>query len=77
MKLEEFLNLIQDEEVRIELEIDWDEDTDEEYQYHHFWLSDFRVNDDIARYYRHYNVSSFSFVPEKANNADIRIFIKP
>lgn len=72
MKLEDFLFLIQDEEVRIELEIDDGED----YQYHHFWLSDFRSNLDIAKYYRHYDVSSFSFEPEKEKNSQIRIYIK-
>ena len=72
MKLEDFLFLIQDEEVRIELEIDDEED----YQYHHFWLSDFRSSLDIAKYYRDYDVSSFSFVPEEERNAQIRIYIK-
>lgn len=75
MTLQEFLSLIQDEEVRIELEIDWNEDTGAECQYHHFWLSDFRTNDDIAKYYRYYNVSSFSFVPEKEKIAEIKITI--
>lgn len=72
MKLKDFLSLIQDEEARIELEIDDEED----YQYHHFWLSDFRSNLDIAKYYRDYNVDSFSFDPEKETNADISIHIK-
>lgn len=72
MKLEDFLSLIQDEEVRIELEIDDKED----YQYHHFWLSDFRSNLDIAKYYRDYDVNSFSFDPEKDAHADISIYIK-
>ena len=72
MKLEDFLFLIQDEEARIELEIDDKED----YQYHHFWLSDFRSSLDIAKYYRDYDVSSFSFIPEKERNAQIRIYIK-
>ena len=76
MTLQEFLSLIQDEDARIELEIDWDEDTGEEYQYHHFWLSDFRSNLDVAKYYRDYDVSSFSFVPEEEMDAQIRIFIK-
>lgn len=71
MKLEDFLSLIQDEEARIELEIDDEED----YQYHHFWLSDFRSNLDIAKYYRDYDVSSFSFEPEDVHS-DIRIYIK-
>lgn len=75
MKLEEFLILIQDEDVRIELEID--EDDEKDYQYHHFWLSDFRSNLDVAKYYRDYDVSSFSFDPEKEMNAQIRIYIKP
>lgn len=73
MKLKDFLFLIQDEEARIELEIDEEED----YQYHHFWLSDFRSNLDIAKYYRDYDVDSFSFDPEKETNADIMIHIKP
>ena len=72
MKLEDFLSLIQDEEARIELEIDDEED----YQYHHFWLSDFRSNLDIAKYYSHYDVISFSFELEKERNAQIRIYIK-
>lgn len=76
MTLQEFLYLIEDEEVRIELEIGVIEDNGEEYQYHHFWLSDFRSNFDIAKYYRNYDVSSFSFEPEEENNAQIRIFIK-
>lgn len=71
MKLEDFLYLIQDEEARIELEIDDKEDD----QYHHFWLSDFRSSLDIAKYYIDYDVSSFSFYPEK-EDADIRIYIK-
>ena len=72
MKLEDFLFLIEDEDARIELEIDDKED----YQYHHFWLSDFRLNPDIAKDYRGYDVSSFSFDPEKDAQADIRIYIK-
>ena len=70
MKLEDFLSLIQDEEARIELEIDNKED----YHYHHFWLSDFRSNLDIAKYYRDYDVNSFSFDTEKDAYADIRIY---
>jgi len=72
MKLEDFLFLIEDEEARIELEIDDKDD----YHYHHFWLSDFRSNLDIAKYYRDYDVDSFSFYPEKDANADIMIYIK-
>ena len=72
MKLKDFLFLIQDEEARIELEIDNEED----YQYHHFWLSDFRSNLVIAKYYRDYDVDSFSFDPEQDANADISIYIK-
>ena len=72
MKLKDFLFLIQDEEARIELEIDNEED----YHYHHFWLSDFRSNLDIAKYYRDYDVDSFSFDPEQDANADISIYIK-
>lgn len=72
MKLEDFLFLIEDEEARIELEIDDEKD----YQYHHFWLSDFYSNLDIANYYRDYNVSSFSFYPEKEKTAQIKIYIK-
>ena len=72
MKLEDFLFLIQDEEARIELELDNEED----YQYRHFWLSDFRSNLNIAKYYRDYNVSSFSFEPEQEKIAQIKIYIK-
>lgn len=74
MTLQDFLILIQDEDVRIELEID--DGSSDEYKYHHFWLSDFRTNDDIVKYYRYYNVSSFSFEPEEESNAQMRIFIK-
>ena len=72
MKLKDFLFLIQDEKARIELEIDNEED----YQYHHFWLSDFCSNLNIAKQYRDYYVNSFSFDTEKDAHADIRIYIK-
>ena len=72
MKLKDFLFHIQDEEARIELEIDEEED----YQYHHFWLSDFRSNINVAKQYRDYYVNSFSFDTEKDEYADIRIYIK-
>ena len=72
MKLKDFLFLIQNEEARIELEIDEEED----YQYHHFWLSDFRSNINVAKQYRNYYVNSFSFDTEKDAHADIRIYIK-
>ena len=73
-KLEDFLFHIQDEEARIELEID--EDDKKDYQYYHFWLSDFRLNLNIAKQYRDYYVNSFSFDTEKEAHADIRIYIK-
>ena len=72
MKLKDFLFLIQDEEARIELEIDEEED----YQYHHFWLSDFRSNINVAKQYRDYYVNNFSFDTEKDEYDDIRIYIK-
>lgn len=72
MKLEGFLFHIQDEDARIELEIDDEEDC----HYHHFWLSDFRSNLNIAKQYRDYYVSSFSFEPEEDAHADIRIYCK-
>ena len=75
MTLQDFLSLIQDEDVRIELEID--DGSSDEYKYHHFWLSDFGTYDDIAfKCFGDYNVSSFSFVAEEENNAQMRIFIK-
>lgn len=76
MTLQEFLSLIEDEEVRIELEID--DGSSDEYKYHHFLLSDFSTYNDIAaRYFEDYNVSSFSFEPEDEKNAQIRIQIRP
>ena len=72
MKLKDFLFHIQDEEARIELEIDEEAD----YQYHHFWLSDYRSNINVAKQYRDYYVNSFSFDTEKDAHADIRIYIK-
>lgn len=72
MKLKDFLFHIQDEEARIELEIDDEED----YQYHHFWLSDFRSNINVAKQYRNYYVNSFSFESEEDSYADIMIHIK-
>lgn len=72
MQLKDFLSLIQDEDARIELEIDDEED----YQYHHFWLSDFRSNLGIAKYYRYYDVDSFIFDAEQDANADISIHVK-
>ena len=72
MKLKDFLFHIQDEEARIELEIDEEEDC----QYHHFWLSDFRSNINVAKQYRDYYVNNFSFDTEKDEYDDIRIYIK-
>ena len=72
MKLKDFLSIIQDEEARIELEIDNEED----YQYHHFWLRDFRSNINVAKQYRDYYVSSFSFESEEDARADISIHVK-
>jgi len=74
MKLQEFLSLIQDEEVRIELEIDY-EDKDE-YVYEHFWLSDYRSDLDTAKYRDDYTVICISFMPED-RSAEITIQIKP
>lgn len=71
MKLEDFLKLVHDEEARIELEID--EPDKDEYQYYQFWFSDYITNDDIAKYYREYQVVSFGFLPEQ--DADIQITI--
>ena len=73
MKLEDFLKLIHDEEAWIELEID--EPDKDAYQYHQFWFSDYITDDDIAKYYREYQVVSFGFIPEQ--KADIQITIKP
>lgn len=70
MKLEEFLSLIQDEDVRIELAIE--EPSKDDYVYHQFWLSDFRSDLGITKHYREYQVKSFGFF----TGADIQIVIK-
>lgn len=74
MKLKEFLNLISDEEVRVELEIE--EPSVENYIYACFWLSDYRTYDDTAKYYCDYVVESFSLSTEYASS-EIEIHIKP
>ena len=74
MKLQKFLDLIEDEEVRIELEID--EPDKNEYQYHYFWLSDFRTSDDIAKYYREYQVVNFGFQEGEEFLFELQITIK-
>ena len=73
--LEEFLGLIEDEEVRVELEIDFGEDGDEEYHYYHFWYSDYRVSDEVVKEYRKYKVTSFSLLTE-VSSAEIKICVK-
>ena len=73
MTLQEFLYLIEDEEARIELEIDGFSD---DYEYHHFWLSDFRANLDIAKYHSDSIVESFSFIPEMESSSKIKIRIR-
>ena len=76
MTLQEFLEFIQNEDVRIELEIH--NGSSDEYKYHHFWLSDFGTYDDIAfKCFNDYTVSNFSFIPKQEDNAKIRISIKP
>ena len=74
MKLKEFLNLISDEEVRIELEIE--EPSMENYIYACFWLSDYRTYDDSTKLWCDYVVDSFSFSTEYTGS-DIAIHIKP
>ena len=73
MTLNEFLSLCSDEESRIELEID--EPDKDDYQYYSFWFSDYTTCDDIAKYYKEYQVISFGLFSEQ--NADIQITIKP
>lgn len=73
MTLQEFLNLIEDVEARIELEINGFSD---DYEYHHFWLSDFRANLDIAKYHSDSVVESFSFIPEMESSSKIKIRIR-
>ena len=75
MTLHDFLTLITDEEARIELEIEFDDD--EEYTYSHFWYSDYVTNDSIAKSYRNFKVTGYSFLPRTDNNVDITIEIKP
>ena len=71
--LEQFLGLIEDEEVRVELEIDFGED--EGYHYYHFWYSDYREDDEIVKEYRKCKVTSFSLLTE-VSSSEIRIGIK-
>lgn len=74
MKLKEFLELISDEEVRVELEIE--EPSMENYIYVCFWLSDYRTYDDSTKLWCDYVVDSFSFSTEYTSS-DIAIHIKP
>lgn len=73
MTLQQFLGFIEDEEARIELAID--DPTKDDYFYNYFWLSDFRTSDDIAKYYKDYEVLSFSLMPE-VSTCDIKILVK-
>ena len=71
MILKEFLSFIQDEEARIELEVDDGKDED---IIQYFWLSDYRSNLDIIKYYNDYTIKGFSFLTNK-KQSDIVIFI--
>lgn len=71
MTLKEYLNLIVDDDVRIEIEIDIEEEDD--YQYKSFWLSDFREG--FRSEYSECTVGSVSFIPEKDSRAEISIHI--
>ena len=70
MKLSEFLNLITDEEARIELEID-SKDA-EGYLYESFWLSDYKCGEDHD--FDNYEVTGFRFYTE-FSDSDITIEI--
>ena len=72
MKLEDFLSLIQDEEVRIEVEIN---DGTSDYHYLNFWLSDYRSSLDIVKYYKDWTVVNISLLT-KEKESEIAICIK-
>lgn len=72
MTLEEFLSLIQDEEVRIEVEIN-DETSD--YHYLNFWFSDYRDSSDIIKCYKDWTIDNISFLTSE-RESDITICIK-
>lgn len=72
MILKDFLKLITDEEARIDLEID-SKDA-EDYSYESFWLSDYRSDLDIVKYYNECEVIGFRFNGE-FNDSDITIEI--
>lgn len=74
MTLREFLNLISDEELRIELRLDAEEK--DYYLCSSFWLSDFRSSLDTNKYYADWVVDSISFEPTPDSNANIFIYIK-
>lgn len=74
MKLKELLNLISDEDVRIELEVDIEEKDD--YLYTAFWLSDFRGGVESCTSYKDWIVEAVSFYSRIVGNAEISIRIK-
>lgn len=61
MKLQDFLGLIVDEELRIELEIDVEGAA---YSYTSFWLSDYRIGNDIAKCYKDCEVENISLLTD-------------
>lgn len=74
MKLQEYLQLISDEDARIELEIELEtDDGSDDYKYVQFWLSDYREG--LHKAYDGWTVVSTSF-EYKVFPSDISIQIK-
>ena len=73
MTLQQFLDFIIDEEVRIELAIYKEENIN--YIYESFWISDYRENFSSYKIYANYIVVGISFITE-FSDSEISIEIK-
>ncbi len=74
MTVDDFFNLICDEEARVKLIVE--SETEDEHEVT-FWLSDYRAGVESCRKYRNYEITSITFLESSlADRVDISLFVK-
>ena len=74
MTVDDFFNLICDEDARVKLIVE--SETEDEHEVT-FWLSDYRVGVESCRKYRNYEITSITFLESSlADRVDVSLFVK-
>lgn len=73
MTVDDFLNLICDEEARVKLIVETETEDEHEVT---FWLSDYRAGVESCRKYRNFEMSSITFLESSlADKINIALFV--